>query len=223
VANDLALCRNCGMTHRFSALVSNLEEDVDLNCPPAGAWRRQEGGKVVIGATHRAIFKGVFLLFFAVGWNAIVSVFVGFAAAATLQRLGVPLPKWWPLRPADSAPVGFLIFLWAFLTPFIFVGLFTLWECLNCFAGRTEVQLEGGQGTLFTGVGALGRRRPFAASDVKDVCIAGQAGRGSDGGAQGKAQIVLATTQKPLRFGARLTAERLQFVAAALRQELVRR
>jgi hypothetical protein len=94
---------------------------------------------------------------------------------------------------------------------------------LSCLGGRTELRIEGGQASLFTGIGPLGWRKRFAASEVRDVRIDNKAWRDSDGGSHRKAQIVIETNGKPIAFGSMLTPERRAFLAAVASKELVRR
>src|SRR6267142_3211263 len=115
VANDIAFCRACNVSHRLSALTSGtvIDEDVDLSRPPAGAWFRRDGLGSIIGSTHRSIGQAFGLLCFCLFWNGIVSVFVLLAIASTLQHLGVPVPHFFPspTSKGNFIPVGMTIFL----------------------------------------------------------------------------------------------------------------
>jgi hypothetical protein len=166
VAQDIAFCRNCNLSHQLSALTlgTTVDENVDVSSPPAGTWFREDGGGVVIGATHRSLGQAVGLLLVCLFWNGIVSVFVLLATASTLQHLGVPVPHWFPAPTSDGKiiPPGMTIFLWLFLTPFIAIGLGMVAAFLSCLGGRTEIRIDRGEVTLFTGIGALGFRKRFA-------------------------------------------------------------
>jgi hypothetical protein len=225
VANDIAFCRNCNLSHSLSALATGtaVDEDVDVNNPPAGAWYDRDGNGIKFGATHRSFGQAFGLLLFAAFWNAIVSVFVALAAASTLQHLGVPRPAW--VRGADwkYMPIGMLIFLWLFLIPFVTVGLGMLGAFLNCLLGRTELRIEGGECVLYTGIGPLGRRRQFSVSEVTDVRIESSAWRSNNGSYNRNTRIVIATNEKPINFGSSLSNARRRFIAGAARKELVRR
>jgi hypothetical protein len=225
VANDIAFCRNCDLSHSLSALTSGtiVDENVDVSRPPAGTWFQRDGNGVVIGATHRSISQAFGLLFFSLFWNGIVSVFVLLALASTLHHFGVPLPRWLPLSKGNSIPVGMTIFLWLFLTPFIAIGFAVLMTLLSCLAGRTEVRIQGGEGVLFTGVGPVGFRKRFSTSEVRDVRIEDRRWRDSSGSSQRKSQIVIETERKPISLGSMLSEERRRFIAGALKKELVRR
>src|SRR5689334_1099017 len=149
VANDIAFCRNCNLSHRLSALAfgTTIDENVDVSNPPGGTWFQRDGGGVIIGATHRSLGQAFGLLLFCLFWNGIVSVFVLLAIASTLQHLGVPVPHWFPspTSKGNFIPLGMTIFLWLFLTPFIAIGLGTLAAFLSCLAGRTELRIQGGE------------------------------------------------------------------------------
>ena len=225
VANDVAYCRRCNLSHSFSALTrgSELEENIDFANPPAGAWQTNDGMGCVIGATHRSIGTAIGTLVFGVFWNGILSVFLCIALAGTLRNLGLPLPHWFPEPVMNGSPmsVGMTLFLWLFLTPFILVGLFMIGAFLSCIAGRTEVRINNPEGVVFTGIGTLGYRRRFVTSAVKEVRVDDRSWRDSDGGRQRKTVIVIETREgKQLKFGSMMTDERRKFVAGALRRVL---
>jgi hypothetical protein len=227
VANDIAFCRSCNLSHSLAALASGsvVDENVDLSRPPAGTWFQREGDGMVVGATHRSFGQAFGLLFFALFWNGIVSVFVSLAIASTLQHLGVSLPGWLPphfLKPTNI-PLGLTLFLWVFLTPFIAVGLVVAFSFLSCLAGRTEIRVQGGEADLFSGVGPVGLRKRFLTTNVRDVRIEDRRWRDSDGDSRRNSQIIIETDQKPIKFASMLTQERRRFVAGAAKKELIRR
>jgi hypothetical protein len=225
VANDVAYCRACNLSHKLSELTegSELDAGIDLNHAPAGAWYINDGREPVIGATHRSLGTAVGALAFAVFWNGIVSVFVLLALAGTLRHLGIALPYWFPAPNMNGSPMslGMTIFLWIFLTPFILIGLVMIGAFLSCVAGRTEVRLGNTGGVIFTGIGSLGYRRRFDASAVKDVRLDDKQWSDSDGRRQRKSCIVLETREgKLVKFGSMLAEERRKFVAGAVRKVL---
>jgi hypothetical protein len=224
VAQDIAFCRNCDLSHRLSTLTSAtpVDENVDVNRPPAGAWHVQDGEGVRVGSTLRSLGQAFALLFFCLFWNGIVSVFVFMAAASTLHHLGMPLPSWVHLK-GGFAPIGLTLFMWIFLTPFVCIGLAMLATFVSCLAGRIEVRTSHGEAVLFTGVGPIGFRRRFSVSDVMDVRLEENNWRDSRGASRRGTQIVVDTKQKPYNFGSMLSAERRRFLAAVLKKEMVRR
>lgn len=224
VANDVAFCRACNVAHKLSSLIHGvpLDTDLDLTRPPAGTWYRSTGLGAVIGASHRSVASAVGLLFFTVFWNGIVSVFVLLALGSTLFHLGIPIPDWFSTQmKRGDLGVGMTIFLWLFLTPFILVGLAMFIAFLSALAGRTEVQLHHSSGSVFSGIGPVGRRRRFNTAQVKDVRIDKQSWRDSDGDRRNKTHIVLQTQDgKEIKFGSMLRPERMKFVAAGVRKAI---
>lgn len=223
VAKDVAYCRECNLSYRLSDLTLNddASANLDLHRPPAGAWYRSDGGGTVIGATNRSLGMAFGALFFALFWNGIVSVFVVLAIAGTLQNLHVPQPAWFPAPKMNGGNMGWgmVLFLWLFLTPFICIGLLVAATCLSSLFGRTEVKIENTRGTAFIGIGALGWKRRFDASQVRDVRI--NQTRNNQG--RDTFAILIETREgKQLKLGSMLSNERRQFVLGALRKALVR-
>lgn len=227
VANDIAFCRKCDLSHRLSDLTlgTSVDTNVDASRPPAGTWFQRDGRGLVVGATHRSLGQAFGLLLFALFWNGIVSVFVALALGSTLQLLGIPVPHWFPPAHSKGSPlgIGMTLFLWVFLTPFIAVGLAMIGAFLSSLAGRTELQVQGNQCVLFSGIGSLGFRKRFSTSEVKDVRIEDKRWRDSDGDSRRNTQVVIETSNKPIKFGSMLTNERRRFVAGCLKKELIRR
>lgn len=220
VAADVAYCRACNQATPLSEILrEGGEPRPGLDQPPPGAWLVNEGQTRVAGATNRSLGTAAGALFGALFWNAIVSIFVGIALFGTLRRLGVPLPAWLPAAAGRAAPMGTgaLVFLWLFLTPFIAIGCFLASTVISSLWGRTEVRIEAGAGTIFTGVGSLGWRRRFDPASIRRITI--QEVHGNNNARQ--EVIVLETaTGKRLRFGSLLTDERRAFLAEATRQVL---
>ncbi|HWY30464.1 MAG TPA: hypothetical protein VNX46_06915 [Candidatus Acidoferrum sp.] len=227
MAKDIAYCRNCNLAQSLSALASGtvVNDDVDLTQPPAGAWFRRDPDGMTVGATNRSLGGAFGLLFFALFWNGIVGMFVLLALSATLHQLGIVLPSWFPAFAAksNSQPLGFIIFLWVFLTPFIAIGLAVFGGFLNALAGRTEIRLQNGHGDRFTGIGPIGFHKRFEAADVRNVRIEEQPWRNQNGNSQPTTRIIIETTNQTIQFGSMFTYERRRFVAAALKKELSRR
>jgi hypothetical protein len=227
VAKDIAYCRNCNLAQSLSALTSGavVDDDVDLNQAPAGAWFRRDPDGMTVGATNRSLGGAFGLLFFSLFWNGIVSIFVLLALSATLHQLGIAIPSWFPAFAAksNSQPWGFIIFLWLFLTPFIAIGLLVFGCFLNCLAGRAEVRIQNGHADLISGIGPFGFHKRFEVADVRNVRIEEQPWRERSGNTRPSIRIIIETTSQTLQFGSMFTYERRKFVAAALKKELSRR
>lgn len=225
VAKDVAYCRGCNVAYSLGQLThrAGLEAGVDLNRPPAGAWSRNDGGATVIGATHRSLMAALGGLFISLFWNGIVSVFVCLALVGTLQHMSIPIPHWFPMSAGkgdlekNTMPLGLVIFLWLFLTPFIAIGLGMIATSLSAMFGRTEVRIGNSEGTLFSGIGPVGRRRRFDPKLVKEVRIEDTPSKNNTD----KTSIVIETREgKLIRFGSMLKDTRRKFVAAAVSRAL---
>ena len=225
VSTDIAICRPCDAIHRLSELLEaeELAGSVDLTRPPKGAWFRRQGLTVVAGATTRALGSAAGLLFFCVFWNGIVSIFVSLASFSTLKLLGWNPPDWLPLQGTKGLDMPWygLAGLWLFLTPFIAIGLGVAGGVLMSLFGRTEVTLQGGDSSVFTGIGPVGRRRRFDSRQIRTVRIEDETWRTSKGGTrQTREAVIQLQDGTRVKFGSGLAEERLQFVAGALRREL---
>jgi hypothetical protein len=221
VANDVAYCRDCNLSYRLSELTCDEVSTVvfDFDHPPKGAWFAIDRDATVIGATNRNPANAAGFLFFALFWNGILSIFLLFAAAAGLRHLGISLPVWFPAPRMDGEDmsVGMTIFLWVFLMPFVLVGLFVAGAALSSLFGRTEVRINEVEATVFTGIGALGWRRRFDPSQVKDI----RTHRKHNSEGNDTLTILVETREgKQIKLGSLLSNERRQFVLAALRKRL---
>ena len=223
VAQDVAYCRGCNLSYRLSELTfdDGIIAHMDLQRPPAGAWFDDTGMATVIGATNRSLGTAVGMLLFALFWNGIVSVFVAIALAGTLRQFHVTVPTWFPSPEmnGDFMKPGMLAFLWLFLLPFILIGLAFIGTVLVCLFGRTEVRIANSKGIIFIGVGSVGWKRRFEASQIKAIKLHTSNNReGSN-----SVSVLLETREgKQMKFGSLLSNERRQFVLAALRKTILR-
>lgn len=227
VGKDIAYCRVCNLGHSFAALVQGepVEEAVDFQRPPPGVWFHRSPLNTVIGASHRSLGAALGLLAISLFWNGIVSVFVALALSSTLHLLGVAVPEWFPAPKMNQSDMGWgmTIFLWLFLTPFMLIGLGMILGFLSCLGGRTEVRITPTGGTLFGGIGPVGRRRRFTPHDVKSVTVDRSISHGRRRQQTRQSQIVITLQDgSTLKLGSGLEERRLRFMAAALRTVLSR-
>ena len=222
VGADMAYCRVCNEVGRLSDLTGGRPlPEANLRHPPAGAWYRQDGAGTVIGAAHRSLVQGFFLLIFALFWNSVVSMLVGLVLVSALDHFHIHVPGWLPLPKVTEGTSGLkgTVFLGLFAIPFVAVGVWVAVQAVSALLGRTEVRIQNGAGVVYSGVGRIGRRRRFDAKSVWQVDI--DYGVGSKGGRYYFITIK-PQTGKTLKFGTMLNEERREFVAAALRQTLFR-
>jgi hypothetical protein len=207
VGADTALCRGCGAATAYSALVHAPTAGV-LSAPPPGCHVEEvagAGGAPEGGARWRAVastrsWLAVPAGLFALVWNGILTVFIVLIAAATR---GIALPA---------------------LAGHAQVGVMAAWTAACLAMGDVEAVIEGPGVRVGTGVGPLRRwhRRPLA--DVREV----RAGRDEPRSFRGamnmnRTRHLVLAGPRPVRSGYLLSAERRQFLHAALAAELRRR
>lgn len=221
VGRDVAYCRQCNVANLLSELADASLVRADLNSPPPGTWYRHAGAVEVVGASHRAVGQGVAALFACLFWNGILSIFVGLAVSATLYNMHIPVPDWLfaPKMNGSAMGWGVTLGLWAFLVPFILIGITFIWAVFMAFGGRTEVWVENGRGRSFVGVGSIGWSRRFDVATVEGV--EETRGRFRNNPEQARLSITLKLRDgKKIKFGSGLSDERREFMIGALHQIL---
>jgi len=196
VGADTALCRKCNEVFALSDLVdeSGDERDFNLNVPPRGAWYRDNGEDVRIGATTRSAAAFFIVPFMCVWSGGSLGGIYGGQILSGRFSLGLSL----------------------FGIPFVLGTLLFGTIAAMTAAGKVEVRLRGETGEIFTGIGRLGWRRRFARTDVTQVYegVSSVRGAGSSGA------CITLEGQRRINFGSGLSAERRYFVLRALRQTL---
>ena len=107
---------------------------IDLTTLPLGAWLRREGDIIVIGTrlTESRLFNTLFALFWTI--------------SMVLFPLGIVWGDW---------------FFSLFGIPFFLVGLWLWKSAIMSLFGHVEIRLDRESGTVFSGVGKLGRTQTF--------------------------------------------------------------
>lgn len=217
-AADVAYCRRCNLAMRLSEIISDSSAlgSFDPARPPRGVHVEGGASGLVLRASHRSWLEALGLLLMSLVWNSIVLSFVVFALNVSLQRMGVPLPEWWPApanREGLAFPLGVIIFLWIFLLPFIVVGVALVGRAVFHLAGGTTVRLRPGLGEIFTGIEPLGRTWRFDPCDVAEVKIRERA-KNSATILEG---LLSLADGSEIPFGGSLPRERLRYLAAGIR------
>ena len=223
VAKDVAYCRRCDRAHVLSSLAepqeralevdhtdAALDGPVDLLHPPNGAWYRDDGMEVVIGAsTRHAALAGFFVVFAGfwnlITWTILIAMIFG---SSNVSGPGIT-------HSNGQTTVDWFAYL--FMIPFVGVGLGTGAAAFVLLFGRCEVRIRGVEGELFRGAWLLSRRKPFDASAVTQVRLAQSSWKQNN---QPMEEIELRGID--LRFGASLSNARRRFVCSALKKMLGR-
>jgi len=153
VSADTALCRDCGKTFRFSDLTSIVLDTgpVDLGAPPPHVkveWNPLDGS---ITLTHHRFSKFAF-----------------FVIPFTMVWSGLSL---WDSYVKQFVNHKFDLLSTIFGLPFLAGTLFLVAVVLLLVFGKIRVRLGAGKGSVFEGVGAIGRTRRFAYSTNTSVHI----------------------------------------------------
>lgn len=242
VPEGVALCRRCGKLSRLADLAGVEKDPRDKGSkkdqaeerkaialaqgdPPRGCAIRDYGDRVTLRASARSLGGAAGLLFFAVFWNGIVSIFLVVVFSSFMAHLGVTLPAWFPTPIGGSSggsnsnmPLGMTIFMALFLTPFVLIGLTVIGALFITIAGRVEVRLRGPDGIVFTGVGPFGWKRRFNADGVEAILLT-DADIEEDG--KKKRAIAIETNKKTLKFASLLPDQRRLWLGGVLKTMLL--
>ncbi len=219
LTEGVALCRECGKLSRLSD-VAELTQPVreTLRTVPAGCAVSDRGDETVIRATLRSFGAMAGMLFFALFWNSIVSVFVLFTISGIYVNLIGPLPDWFPAPDGDNnMSLGMTLFLCVFLTPFVLVGAGSALAAVMTILGHVEVRIGFAEAQVRTGIGPLAWRRKFDPSQVRRVVMDRTAWE-SNGRAQ---PIILIESDRTVKFGSMLTDQRREWMRAVLQALLM--
>jgi hypothetical protein len=188
-STDLALCRACGKTSSFSVISCQSElATVDLDHPPP---------RVRVGLTSDGRSKVVYrarsfvLLGFVLLWFAIV---IGLVCGIQLYY-----SHFEPSITVIGAPGALALFL---------LGIYF------AFA-RWEITAASGEGTVFLGVGSIGRRSRFHYSKNSLVTLVAS----SD---DPRGAVAVATDDEVFVFGSGISDDALRFIAAWIRAAIAR-
>lgn len=146
VSADTALCLDCGKTFRFSDLASIVLDtaSVDFGAPPphVNVERNPLDGSITL--THRRFCKFAF-----------------FVIPFTMFWSGLSL---WDSYVKQFLNHKFDLLSTIFGLPFLAGTVILVAVALVLVFGKVRVRLGGGRGSVFEGVGAIGRTRRFSYS-----------------------------------------------------------
>jgi hypothetical protein len=193
VSTDLALCRACGKSFRFSEIVGEPSSGVpDLNSPPPGAFFEQLPDGFRVGATTRS-GMAVFLVPFTCVWaGGSLSGIYGSQIVKGHFALGPSL----------------------FGLPFLIGSCFLISLCALYTMGQMTVTKSSDRLSIFVGVGGLGWTRNYLWSDfrtIRDDYASGSMNWNRQG------RLIALEGKRRAAFGSLWTDERRYFVLQAIR------
>lgn len=187
VPKDLALCRNCGKTSAFSSLCRLDSAEIE---PPKRVHTETDffDGSVKITCRYLSLPFLLFFIPFMVFWS-------GFSIYNIYGR---------QLMKGNFDPM-----LSLFGLPFALGTIVMIGAIVFIAAGKTTITLRRGEGSIFTGVGSLGRRRNFTCGIGTIVRIEQTTvqvnGRNKD-------CIIIQNGKDICRFGTLLSKPNLQYI-----------
>lgn len=213
-----ALCRGCGVLLSLAEVMEQQALEAVLTSPPWGCRIDDSAGVFEVRVAVHSVGRAAGAIIASVFWNGITGVFVMIAIGATWQNLIGALPSWFPAPANLNMPLGGVLFLWLFLTPFISIGLLLIWTALLSMMGTLVVTINGQEGRVFTGVGWVGWTRRFDASAVRSVKL-GETSYQENG--RTKSVIVIDANRK-VKFGTVMEDEQRRWTIAVLAARLVK-
>ncbi|WP_075348626.1 hypothetical protein [Algoriphagus marinus] len=192
IATDTGLCTECKHIFKVSELLNPvIDPKFDIKNGPKGTWLRAEINELIVGGSTRSVMA-FFLVPFMIIWT---SLSVGGTLFAAFS---------------DGAVNWFLVL---FSIPFL-AGAVLFWSIALMFIwGKVEVQLHKTGGTIFTGLGKIGRRKHFTWQEVDRVGITPtlKTSKGYSGGG-----LFLEGPNRRIDFGSFLNAEKKIYFQQAL-------
>jgi hypothetical protein len=200
VATDRAFCRACNRDHRYSELAATIwpDDDFDPNAPPPHVQVLDDGFQQTL------VYKRI---------SRMVLFFIPFTALWGGGSVGFlyvhPLLKGKPIDPGQAL----------FGIPFLLGTIGLLSAIVYMLLGKLTIRLNGSDSWVFNGVGPIGRRKPFDATNVESVRMVDSGTRVNN---QEMPCIELQFRERgAVRFGALMTPESKQYVASYLARQLI--
>jgi hypothetical protein len=204
---DIAQCVSCSTVFIISSTFNSsdnsnylfdnqIEEGFELSKPPSGAWVKKGRENLIVGATTR---------------SAIAFVLVPFMLVWSGGSIG-------GIYGTQVVSGEFSLFMSLFGIPFL-IGSVIFWKlAFMAIWGKVVVTLDKEGGTIFTGIGSLGKTKKFVWSDISSVkeetsiCY-------NRKGSRATTKIYL-EGQKRVGFGSPLSEERRYYVLQSIKRIL---
>lgn len=201
VAADVMFCRPCSQVFSLSSTVATggvfdalrrpttPRPPIDLDRPPKGAWFSDMGNEFRFGGSTRSAMA-FFLVPFMIVWSG--------------GSLG-------GIYGSQIANGEFNLLMSLFGIPFL-LGSILFWSlALMSIWGKVEITIRDDDGTIFTGIGSIGRRKHFRCSEmtlVREDIVTGKDSR---------SHVIVMEGATRIKFGSMLNEERRYFVMEVLK------
>lgn len=189
---NIAKCNGCDHVFKASEAVDVSNQKFNIAQPPNGAWYKQEIDKIIIGASTRSAIA-LYLIPFTCVWS-------GFSLGS--------------LYGGQIASQEFDLFLSLFGLPFFIVTLYMLKNIMMSIFGKVEIQTDRNGGTIFTGVGFIGKKQSFHWRDIATI----NNGIHRPLFQRNDQEAIVMEGTSSIVFGADLNEERIYYVLNALKK-----
>lgn len=198
ISADIAQCPECSHLFKISENIGYNQVDTifDRSNPPQGTWIQEDFNSFIIGATTRS-WLALFLIPFLCVWS-------GFSLSS--------------LYGTQILEGKFSLFNSLFGIPFVIGTILLGGYTLMTIFGKVELSLNTEGGTIFTGIGAIGRTQRFLWSEIDKVY------EGISHGNRGRiVKEIKLEGKSQLTFGSMLNDERRFYILKTLQQMIAKK
>lgn len=218
IQEGVALCPSCGALSRLKEIAEQTRPSGEvLSRPPSGCTIEEGNQEIFVEASLRSATGFLGALFFCLFWNGIVSVFVLIALSGLYHHLIGPIPAWFPAPKMNGGmPLGMTLFLCVFLIPFVTVGVISFGAALTSALGSVQAVVGEELVLIRTGVGRFAWTKRFDPRQYRQLTTT--SGKWQKNNQPAEAIEIIA--DETVQFGAMLTRERREWMAAVLKEML---
>lgn len=184
----------------------------DLGDPPRGAWFRDDGVTMTVGAHTRSIGGGLFMLLISTIWMGVNAMFLFGSLVTIFNALGFSTGQ-----AGFGSLAGGLFMLFVSLL-FAVGGWFMVSLAAMLLAGRVEFTMRGDELRVFAGVAMVGRGRVMSATAIRSIEEDVRVVRTARSLTTTRTILLTHPPSKDVRVGQMLTDPRRRFVLGVLKQ-----
>ena len=192
IQENIAKCTSCQNIFKASEGLDTSDSKFNMNQPPSGAWYEQTPSETIIGATTRSAMA-LFLIPFVCVWSGL--------------SIG-------SIYGSQIANQEFSLFESLLGLPFLIGTLFLLKMVLMSIFGKVEIHTNRQGGTIFTGIGAIGKKQTFLWREVSKI----DNGISRPWFQRNDQEAIVIEGATSLIFGVDLNQERRYYILSALKK-----
>lgn len=181
---------------------------------PSGCSVKGSRDDIRIAATTRAYGSAAAMLFFAVFWNSIVSIFLAAALSGVWSYFFGKLPAWFPSQGSNQKsmmPIGMALFVLVFMIPFVSIGVMLIVGILMSLFGSVKMRIRHEQASVSSGIGPICWSRRFEVNNVTNVCLGEKPVKTKNNSSKNSSRSVHIQAHKLIRVGSSLSENRMKW------------